>query len=139
LKPGIIEKRQQERIPVSLKARYLLLTDENVRGYRSNPDFVKPIETVPGKAPTAQMKDLSEGGMALVGSDLFRAGYKVLVSFEIPEPAAEISSVTEVMWVQQFMEGGRPMYRAGLRFMLMRKYDVEKMKAFLSSQPHPKI
>lgn len=134
---GFLEKRSSERIVLSIVSKYSLLSEAAFRGYKNNPDFVRPIPVNSAGQPAGQMKDLSEGGMALVGGDLFRAGYKVLVSFELPGAPPEISCVTEVRWVQQFKEGARTMYRAGLQFLLMRQEDTERLKAYLANQVNP--
>jgi Tfp pilus assembly protein PilZ len=134
---GFLEKRHSERIVLSIATKYNLLNEVAFQGYKRNPDFVKPVPVSPSGQPMGQMKDLSEGGMALVGGDLFRAGYKVLVTFEIPDSPPEISCVTEVRWVQQFKEGARTMYRAGLQFLLMRQEDAERLKAYLANHMNP--
>ncbi len=134
---GFLEKRASERIILSLVTKYSLLSENAFRGYKNNPDFVNPVVVSPSGVPLGHTQDISQGGMALVGGDLFRAGYKVLVSFELPQSPPEISCVTEVKWVQQFKEGARTMYRAGLQFLLMRQEDTERLKAFLANQVNP--
>ena len=143
MKFGFVEKREYKRVIASLIARYSLLTDVHVRNYHSNPEFVHPVDPDDKHTQGAATSDLSAGGLALVGPDLFRAGYKVLVTFIIPDHPPEVSAVTEVRWVQQFMEGAVPKYRAGLKFLLIRKNDVERLKSYLvelekiSKEQHP--
>jgi len=82
---GFLEKRASERIILSLVTKYSLLSENAFRGYKNNPDFVNPVVVSPSGVPQGHTQDISQGGMALVGGDLFRAGYKVLVSFELPQ------------------------------------------------------
>ncbi len=137
MKIGFVEKRQQQRVQVSLQASYQLLSEDKAREYRNNPDFVKQDEAQTSSFQRGQAKDLSEGGMALVGTDLFRPGYKVLVTFEVPNLQTELTYVAEVRWVQQFEEMKRPMYRAGLKFLLLKKGDALKLKEFLAGHGAP--
>lgn len=138
MKFGFVEKREFERLVVSLAARYSMMTDVHLRGYHSNPEFVHPVDPQDAHAQQASTSDLSAGGLALVGPDMFRAGYKVLVTFKIADADPEITAVTEVRWVTQFMEGAVPKYRAGLKFLLIRKSDVERLKTYLATLHHPK-
>jgi c-di-GMP-binding flagellar brake protein YcgR len=138
MKSGFVEKRQHERVQVALKASYQLLTEDKAKSYRNNPDFIEQDSKQEAFFSKGNAKDLSEGGMALVGTEAFQVGHKVLVMFEIPSRQAELTYIAEVRWVQQFEEMKRPMYRAGLKFLYLNKGDAKKLHEYVMGRTNRK-
>jgi c-di-GMP-binding flagellar brake protein YcgR len=140
MKMGFVEQRQSERVQVSLKATYQVLTENQARDYQNNPDFIRQYDASMAAFSKGETVDVSEGGLALVGVDLFRTGYKVLLRLELPETPGELMYMTEVRWVQAFTEANVTRYRAGLKFLYLRKGDGKKLTEYLhvhSSQKPP--
>lgn len=131
---GVLEKRQHERIQVALQATYQLLTEDKAKEVLFHPDFLNHPEQHVGSLFSAGSSDLSMGGMALVAVEPIRKGSKVLVTFEVPATQTPLTCLAEVRWVQQFEEMKRPMFRAGLRFLSLRREDVLKLADFLKGR-----
>lgn len=139
MKQGLVEKRQHERVQVALKASYEPLSDSKAKEYSASAGYI-PQNDTGGEGGgvlsffRGEAKDLSMGGMALVGTEPFRTGQKILVKFELPALQSELTYVAEVRWVQQFEELKRPMYRAGLKFLLLKAGDAQKMHNYIMSR-----
>lgn len=136
MKQGLVEKREHARVQVALKASYDLLSDEKALEYVGHPGYIEQNKPLDDGGMfrflfKGETNDISEGGMALVGTEPFQRGQKVLVKFEIPSIQTELTYVAEVRWVQQFEEFKRPMYRAGLHFLLLKMGDAKKMHSYI--------
>ena len=136
MKQGLVEKREHARVQVALKASYDLLSDEKAKEYVGHPGYVR--QNLPADDGGAfrfffkgETNDISEGGMALVGTEAFQKGQKILIKFELPSVQTELTYVAEVRWVQQFEEIKRPMYRAGLRFLFLKMGDAKMMHKYI--------
>jgi c-di-GMP-binding flagellar brake protein YcgR len=139
MKQGLVEKRQHERIQISLKATYELLSEDKAKEYTHSSHYIPQHNEESGGGGMfsflrGEAKDLSEGGMALVGTEEFHRGQKLLVKFEIPALQTELTYIAEVRWVQRFEELKRPMYRAGLKFLLLKAGDAMKMHNYIMSK-----
>jgi c-di-GMP-binding flagellar brake protein YcgR len=139
MKQGLVEKRQHHRIQVSIKASYEMLSEDKAKAYTNNPGYTaqhNPIAEGGGMFSflRGEAKDISEGGMALVGTEEFHKGQKMVVRFEIPSLQTELTYVAEVRWVEQFEEMKRPMYRAGLKFLFLKTGDAMKMHTYIMSK-----
>jgi c-di-GMP-binding flagellar brake protein YcgR len=131
VKHGIVEKRQHERVQVDLKAAYQLLSEEKAREIQLNPAYLGQPERHAGNFFKTGTENLSQGGMALVGTDQFQAGMKVLIRFEVPKAQVELTCLAEVRWVEPFEEMKRPMCRAGLKFLALKRDDVLMLNEYL--------
>jgi hypothetical protein len=136
MKQGFVEQRQHERVQVSLKASYQILDEARAIQYQNNPDFVKQYEPSMMAFAKGETMDVSEGGLALVGLEMFRAGYKILLRLELPGVPGELTFLAEVRWVQQSTEANLTRYRSGLKFLYFRKGDGAQLSEYLKHN-HP--
>jgi hypothetical protein len=134
---GFVEHREHERVHVSLKTTYQILDETKVLQYQRNPDFVKQYDASMAAFQKGETMDVSEGGLALVGLEMFRAGYKVLLKLQLPGSMEELVFLAEVRWTQQFVENNLTRYRSGLKFLYFRKGDAIKLGVYLKSLPKP--
>jgi hypothetical protein len=134
---GFVEHREHERVRAALKANYQILDETRVLQYQQNPDFVKQYDPSMAAFAKGETLDVSEGGLALGGFEMFRAGYKVLLKLELPGNVEELVFLAEVRWAQQYVENNLTRYRSGLKFLYLRKGDGVKLSEYLKSLPKP--
>jgi c-di-GMP-binding flagellar brake protein YcgR len=134
-KTGWLEKRQHERVTATLKASYERLGDAHASELRNNPDYLATPNAGgfwnDQSSLNGTTRDVSKGGLALVGQDPFRIGEQLLVRLELPQVKGPVTCLAEVRWVDEFEEMHRKVYRAGLKFTSLLKDDVLRLDAYL--------
>jgi c-di-GMP-binding flagellar brake protein YcgR len=76
-------------------------------------------------------RDVSQGGLALLGQEPFRVGEQLLVRLELPQVTGAVTCLAEVRWADEFDEMQRKVYRAGLKFTSLLREDVLRLDAYL--------
>ena len=135
-KQGWVEKRQHERVLASLKVDYRLLEGNAKKVLKHEHYSDTGLDEVLRLAPKSPVhhavtKDLSIGGMALVGEQAFPAGSVVEVSLQLPHYKAQLKFVAEVMRSESFVEMQRTFHRSGLKILAINKADIDHISRYL--------
>jgi hypothetical protein len=135
-KTGWVEKRKHERIVSSLKVQYRLVEGDarKVLKHSSyNKTTMDQISEFAQKSPVfhAVTRDLSLGGMALVGDQPFPSGAVVELGLHLPHYKTMLKFVAEVVRSESFTEMQRTLHRAGLRILAINQEDIDHIGRFL--------
>jgi len=132
---GWLEKRQHERVTATLKASYERLGSDHALELRNHPDYLSTPNAGGFWNDLASLagttRDVSQGGLALLGPDPFRVGEHLLVKLELPQVKGAVTCLAEVRWADEFEEMHRKVYRAGLKFSSLLREDVLRLDAYL--------
>lgn len=135
---GWVEKRQHERVLATLRASYERLDPARADEIERRPDYLATPATggvlggsgvLPGTT-----RDVSQGGLALLGQEPFKTGERLLVHLELPQVKGRVTALAEVRWTDQFEEMHRQVYRAGLKFLSLLREDVERLNGYLGGR-----
>ena len=135
-KSGWVEKRQHERVLTSLKVEYRLIEGNAKKALKHENYSGTSLEQVLSMAPRSPVhqavtKDLSVGGMALVGEQGFPVGAIVEVGLQLPHYKTQLKFVAEVMRSENFTEMQRTYFRSGLKILAINKADIDHISRFL--------
>ena len=134
-KSGFLEKRQHERVSATLKASYEHLDANRAFELQNHPDYLATPETggfwSGSAAIEGNTRDVSQGGLALLGPDPFQVGEHLLVKLELPQVKGPVTCLAEVRWVDEFEEMHRRVYRAGVKFLSLLREDVVRLDAYI--------
>jgi c-di-GMP-binding flagellar brake protein YcgR len=107
---GFGERRQFFRLPVSIPARYVEVTDDD--------DVTPPSHT-------GRLFEISGGGALLISRLGLQLGDRARLSFSFGEEGPPFDLATEVRSVRQQREGGS--YRLGLAFVDISRGEQERL------------
>jgi hypothetical protein len=134
-KSGFLEKRQHERILATLKASYERLDANRAFEIQNHPDYLATPNAGGfwngSSALSGDTRDVSQGGLALLGQDPFQVGEHLLVKLELPQVSGHVTCLAEVRWTDEFDEMHRRVYRAGLKFLSLLREDVVRLNEYL--------
>ena len=138
---GWMEKRQFERIDASVKVTYSLipkaqlvstLTDPAYRDSHADhlPDLSKKSATV-----HAVTRDISMGGMSLVGESAFPEDMAVEIHLYLPTYPVPLTMIAEVVRNQAESSGSAgSTFRAGIKILAINRQDVMRLDKFLLAE-----
>lgn len=135
-KTGWVEKRKHERVISSLKVQFRLL-EGDARKVLKQSSYSKTtmdqIGAFAAKSPVFQAvtRDLSLGGMALVGDQPFPRGGVVEVGLHLPHFKTVLKFAAEVVRSESFTEMHRTLHRAGLRILAINQEDLDHIGRYL--------
>jgi len=135
-KSGWVEKRQHERVLTSLKVEYRLIegNPKKILKHEHYSDTgLDQVLTLAAKSPVHQAvtKDISVGGMALVGEQGFPVGSIVEVGLQLPHYKTQLKFLAEVMRSESFVEMQRTFFRSGLKILAINKADIDHISRYL--------
>ncbi len=135
-KPGWMEKRQHERVLTSLKVEYRLVegSAKKVLKHENYSDTtLDQVVQMSAKSTVHQAvtKDISMGGMSLVGEQAFPMGAIVEVGLHLPHYKTQLKFVAEVVRSDAFTEMQRTYYRSGLKILAINKADIDHISRYL--------
>jgi c-di-GMP-binding flagellar brake protein YcgR len=139
-KTGWVEKRQHERVVATLKVDYRIVDSKESKKILENPNYRDTTaEQMPYLSQQSQLyhvvtRDISLGGMALLGEEPFPKGAMVEIGLHLPKYQTVLKFLSQVMHTESFTEMGRTIYRAGVQFMAVNQGDLDRIKEFLISQ-----
>jgi|HubBroStandDraft_1064217.scaffolds.fasta_scaffold366961_1 c-di-GMP-binding flagellar brake protein YcgR len=133
---GWMEKRQHERVTSTLKVQYRLVEGDAKKILKHVSYSKSTIEQVSELAQKSHVhhavtRDLSIGGMALVGEQAFPKGAVVEVSLQLPHYKTLMKFVAEVVRSESFTEMQRTLHRAGLKILAINQEDIDHISRFL--------
>ena len=135
-KSGWVEKRQHERVLTSLKVEYRLI-EGNAKKVLKHEQYtdtsLDQVLNMAQRSPIHQAvtKDLSMGGMSLVGEQGFSVGSIGEVGLQLPHYKSMLKFVAEVVRSESFVEMQRTFFRSGLKILAINKADIDHIGRFL--------
>ena len=138
---GWMEKRQSERIDVSIKVSYNLIPKENLVEVMANPSYREStadhLPALSKKSVTAHAvtRDISTGGMSIVGEEPFPMNSAVEVRLYLPGYPIPLTLLAEVVRSDMASSGTMgTTYRAGLKILAINRMDVIHLDKFLLAE-----
>jgi len=135
---GLMEKRLQERIDASIKVSYHLVPKEgllevmNQPAYRESTVDHLPELSKKSSVINAVTKDISMGGLSIVGDQLFPMHSALEVHLYLPAYPSPVTLLAEVVRSDSFATGVNGVsYRAGLKMLAINRKDVIRIEKFL--------
>jgi PilZ domain len=140
LQNGWMEQRRHERISSSLKVSYRVLGDEENKDVLAHPRYRHTTaDHLPGLSQKfhvyhAVTRDISEGGLSIMGEHPFSEGEKVEVSLQLPQYKVPVTLLAEVARSSSIFNLGKTMYNAGVRILALNREDMERLGRYLLSE-----
>lgn len=138
---GWMEKRQFERIDASVKVTYCLIPKADLVATLSNPAYresttdLLPELSKKSAIVHAVTRDISMGGMSLVGQTAFPPDMALEIHLYLPGYPAPITLIAEVVRAAAEAGGtGGATFRAGLKILAINKKDVTRLDKFLLAE-----
>ena len=138
---GWMEKRQFERIDASVKVTYCLIPKAELVTTLSNPAYREsttdqlPELSKKSAIVHAVTRDISMGGMSLVGQAAFPQDMALEIHLYLPNFPAPITMIAEVVRATMENSGSQgTTYRAGLKILAINKKDVIRLDKFLLAE-----
>ena len=138
---GWIEKRQFERIDASVKVTYCLIPKADLVTTLSNPSYrestMDQLPDLSKKSAIAHAvtRDISMGGMSLVGQEPFPPDIALEIHLYLPNYPAPITLIAEVIRVALEAGGSNgTTHRAGLKILAINKQDVIRLDKYLLAE-----
>ena len=141
MKSGWIEKRQSERVDATIKVTYYTIAKEELvtaladAAYQTStvdhlPELAKRSATL-----HAITRDISFGGMSLVGQDQFPEDCALQIQLYLPGQPIPLNLLAEVVRaVQESNSSTGSTFRAGIKILAINKQDVAKLDRFLLAE-----
>lgn len=137
---GYMEQRRHERVNASLKVTYRILNDQEKDAALSQPRYSETkAEHLPSLSQKfhvyhAVTKDISEGGLSIMGEQPFTMGQQVEVSMLLPQYNVPITFLTEVMRAGSFFELGKTHFSAGVKILALNREDMDRLMKYLLAE-----
>ncbi len=137
LKTGWMEKRMFERISATVKVTYRLVPKEEVVSLLNHPYYKdSKADQLPDLAEKSTVfhavtRDLSLGGMALVGDQPFPEGSAVAIQLHLAGYPSPITLMAEVIRTQELGGMAGVQYRAAVKILAINRADVTRMEKYL--------
>jgi c-di-GMP-binding flagellar brake protein YcgR len=141
IRTGWMEKRQFERIDASIKVTYFLVPKSELVKILSDPAYRESsadhLPELSKKSATfnAVTRDLSMGGMSLVGQEAFPADSALEIHLYLPGYPTPITLIAEVIRVlAESSSSNGSTFRAGIKILAINRQDVVRLDKFLLSE-----
>src|SRR6185295_5661392 len=136
-KNGWMEKRQHERVVATLKIEYRMFVEGDakkiLKGASYKETTVDQLASLSKNSTLyhAVTRDISLGGMALIGEHPFPIGAVVEVGLHLPHYKTVLKFAAEIVRSDSFVEMQRTMHRAGLKILAINRADMDHITRFL--------
>jgi hypothetical protein len=137
---GWVEKRQFERIVATLKVDYRLVDAKDSKKALEHTHYkltkAEHLPELSKKSPLyhAVTKDISLGGLSLLGQDPFEMGGVVEIGLHLPKFKTTLKFFAKVVRTESFVEMGRTIHRAGVQTLAIHQGDLDRIEKFLLTQ-----
>jgi PilZ domain len=138
---GWMEKRQFERIDASVKVTYCIVPKEELVGILSDPAYREsstdhlPDLSRKSAVVHAVTRDISMGGMSLVGQQSFPPDSALEIHLHLPGYPAPLTLIAEVVRAQSESPGSSgSTYRAGIKILAINRKDVVRLDKYLLAE-----
>ena len=136
-----MEKRQFERIDASVKVTYALIPKAQLVSTLSDPAYrdssTDHLPDLSKKSATVQAvtRDISMGGMSLVGEMAFPEDMAVEIHLYLPTYPVPLTMIAEVIRAQSESSGSNgSTFRAGIKILAINKQDVMRLDKYLLAE-----
>ena len=141
LRQGWMEKRQFERIDATVKVTYTVVPKAELVRVMSEPAYRESsIDHLPELAKKsasvhAVTRDISMGGMSLVGSEEFPPDSALEIHLYLPGYPTPLTLLAEIIRVQsEGSPSSGPTHRAGIKILALNRQDVVRLDKFLLAE-----
>jgi hypothetical protein len=137
---GWIEKRQHERVVATVKVDFRLVDAKDSKSVLENVDYKNTtVERLPELSHKSSLyhavtKDISLGGLALLGDQAFPVGAVVEIGLHLPQYQAVLKFLARVVRAESFIEMGRTIHRAGVQTIAINQDDLNRIEQYLINQ-----
>lgn len=136
-----MEKRQFERIDATIKVTYCLVPKAELVQILSDPSYRESsadhLPELSKKSVTlhAMTRDISMGGMSLVGEHAFPADSALQIHLYLPGYPAPITLIAEVVRTQsENSASSGATHRAGIKILAVNRKDVVHLDKYLLAE-----
>ncbi len=136
-----MEKRQFERIDATIKVTYCLVPKADLVKVLSEPSYRESsadrLPELSKRSATvhAVTRDISMGGMSLVGQGEFPGDAALEIHLYLPGYPAPITLIAEVLRIQSENSSfGGNTYRAGIKILAINRQDVMRLDKYLLAE-----
>ncbi len=140
IQKGWVEQRKFERVSTTLAVSYKVLSHEEKKDAIDLPRYKETkAEHLPNLSRKfhvyhAITRDISEGGLSLMGDQPFYLGDQVEIHMQIPQYKTQLTLLAEVLRVSSFLETGKTMHSAGVKIMAINREDVVRLEKYLLTE-----
>lgn len=138
---GWMEKRQFERIDASVKVTYSLVPKSELVNTLSDPAYREssadhlPELSKKSAVAHAVTRDISIGGMSLVGQAAFPPDTALEIHLYLPNYPTPVTLLAEVVRAQTESNGSMgTTYRAGIKILAINRKDVLRLDKYLLAE-----
>ena len=138
---GWMEKRQFERIDATVKVTYSIVPQSELASTLAHSSYSESkVDHLPelskkSAVVNAVTKDISVGGMALVGQEPFPADSALEIHLYLPAYPAPITLLAQVIRAQVESSGSSgSTYRAGIKILAINRKDVSRLDKYLLAE-----
>src|SRR5581483_8560981 len=140
IQKGWMEQRRHERVAATLKISYRVLDEQEKNGALNLPRYNQTkAEHLPSLSQKfhvyhAVTRDISEGGLSVMGEAPFQNGQHIEVSILLPQYNVPITFLTEVMRAGSYFELGKTMYNAGVKILALNREDMDRLMKYVLAE-----
>jgi hypothetical protein len=137
---GYMEQRRHERVNATLKVTYRVLNSQEGHSALTQARYSETkAEHLPALSQKFQVynavtRDISEGGLSVMGDQPFAQGQHIEVSMLLPQYNVPVTFLTEVMRANSFFELGRTKYSAGVKILALNREDMDRLMKYLLAE-----
>lgn len=132
-----VERRKFNRVAVSLEVTYVIATKKSAKGTtyseRVATDPLLPLSKRLKVGKTI-IKDLSEGGLCIIGDEAFTKGQRLALFVQFPQANDPITILAEVRSCRSTTQSAKTSYKAGLRIVDLDLEEMAQLMDYLFSQ-----
>ena len=135
-----MEQRRHERIATTMKVSYRILDEMEKILKLEHPSYQEstadklPQLAQKSHAYHAVTRDISEGGLSLMGDKPFSNGAHVEVNLQLPQYKGPLTVLAVVTRAGSFFEMGKTVYSAGLKLVAINNDDMKRLSHFLLAE-----
>lgn len=137
---GWIEQRRHERVAATLKVSYRVLDEGEKNDILQHPRYNQttaehlPYLSKKFHAYQAVTRDISEGGLCILGEHPFSQGERLEISILLPQYNMPVTILAEVARSVSHFEMGKTIFNAGVKILALNREDMDRFMKFLLSE-----
>lgn len=132
-----VERRKFNRVAVSLEVTYVIAAKRSPKGTaqsgRATAEQLLPLSKRLKVGKTI-IKDLSEGGLCIIGDEAFTKGQRLALFVQFPQANDPITILAEVRSCRSATQAAKTTYKAGLRIVDLDLEEMAQLMDYLFSQ-----
>lgn len=140
-----IEKRRFERVEVALKVTYVVVDPAQGNSLKEDVEYkdtrLEAVANEPLNSPImfAVARDISEGGLALVSSQVLPIGSYLVLDIALPSMGQTLRALAMVMRRQDgpASDSTSATYRMGLQMIALHKHGLRHLQDLIAQRAYP--